>query len=668
MSTKPISFLQFTLATILLLLFIACQPAPAPEPIIETLVVKETVQVPPEELLKLVTPISEPDGPRTLTICSNWAPDTLFIHGTLTAAADKIWSMIYDGPIDENSFGYQPVILEKIPNLADGDAVIYPVVASEGDTVVDAGGSIVTLDPAADPPIMLNPAGGGEPIAYPGGDIEMDQLSATFRLLPNLTWSDGTPLTASDSVFNFNLLEEPNFGGQDLWLHTSSYESPDERIVVWTGLPGFMDATYHLNFLSPLPEHVLSKYSPAELYTADEAALTPLGWGPYRIEEHLVGEQITLQKNPHYFRAKEGLPKFETLIVKYFSESSDALIAAFLSGECDLVGSIEEKHIELMLELQNAGLVSTINSASPFFEQLTIVIQPDAYDDGYQIGHERPDFFSDLRVRQAIAHCLDRQAAADLATYGNSAVLNTYIPQIHPLFNNQVPQYDYDRQAGIALLEEVGWMDHDDDPDTPRVARDVSNIADGTALEFSYLTTDARQRYSALLEQSMAECGIHAELIVLPLAAFFQGDPVGGNYYRNDELLQFAWWTGAQPPCDLYISSAVPGPVGESWVSIVDGNERTFITTSGTNINGFADQVYDTACRKAMNELPGQAGYVEAHHEAQRLYSELLPSIPLFSPVQFVATRPDMCNVILDPTGGDLWNIEEFDYGEGCPE
>jgi ABC-type transport system substrate-binding protein len=61
-------------------------------------------------------------------------------------------------------------------------------------------------------------------------------------------------------------------------------------------------------------------------------------------------------------------------------------------------------------------------------------------------------------------------------------------------------------------------------------------------------------------------------------------------------------------------------------------------------------------------------GYLEAHHEAQRLFSELLPSIPLFSPIQFVATRPDMCNVILDPTGGDMWNIEEFDYGEGCVE
>lgn len=670
MNTKIFSSYLSPLVIMLVLLLGACQPPPPPEPIIETLVVRETVQAPPVEVLRVITPTPEPEGQRTLTICSNWAPDTLFIHGTLTGAADKVWSMIYDGPIDENSFGYQPVILEKLPNLADGDAIITPVVVGEGDTVVDAVGSMVTLDPAADPPIMLIPAGGGDAVAYQGDEFEMDQLSATFQLLPNLTWSDGTPLTAADSVYNFNLLEVSNFGGLDWWLHTSSYEAVDERMLVWTGLPGFMDGFYYLNFFEPLPEHVWGKYSPSELYTADEAALTPIGWGPYRIEEHIIGERITLQKNPHYFRAKEGLPRFETLIIKYITESTDAPVAALLSGECDILasGSIENDQFELMLELQNAGMISAIISESTFFEQLTFFIQPHSYDDGYQMGRERPDFFSDVRTRQAIALCLDRQSAADLVTLGKSPVLDTYIPQFHPLFNSKVPHYDYDPQAGSALLEEVGWMDHDGEPGTPRIAQGVHNVADGIPLEFSYLTTEGRLAYAAVLAQSLEECGVHAKFEAFPLSAFFQGEPEVGNYYRDNDILQFAWMTGVQPPCDLYISSAVPGPVGESWVSIIDGGERTFIEPYCCNIAGFADQEFDAACSASLNKLPGQEGYVEAHHEAQRIYSEQLPSIPLFSPVQFVATRPDMCHVILDPTGGDMWNIEEFDYGEGCVE
>ncbi|MCJ7537721.1 MAG: hypothetical protein MUO57_19520, partial [Anaerolineales bacterium] len=171
----------------LLLIICACQSAPVPEPLVETLVVVETVKADSVKVIKDVTPTPEPEGLRTLTICSNWAPDTLFMHWPTLMAAYRVWQIIYDGPIDENSLAYQPVILEKLPNLADGDAAINTIIVNEGDTVVDAGGSIVTLDSAADPPQMLRPAGGGEPLAYMGGEFEMDQLSATFKLLPNLT-------------------------------------------------------------------------------------------------------------------------------------------------------------------------------------------------------------------------------------------------------------------------------------------------------------------------------------------------------------------------------------------------------------------------------------------------------------------------------------------------
>ncbi|MFN2233183.1 MAG: ABC transporter substrate-binding protein [Anaerolineales bacterium] len=655
-----------TLIVILVVLVCACSSPSTPESVVETLVVTQTVQAPPVEVVKFATPTPEPAGERTLTICSNQAPDTLFVYGTSVYVREM--DLIYDGPVDTRSYSNQPVILEKIPNLADGDASINQVVVSEGDSVMDASGSIVFLDPAADPPIMLIPTGGGEPVAYHGGEIRMDQLSATFTLLPNLTWSDGTPLTASDSVYSFNLLEEPNFLNLDFFLKTASYEAIDERTTVWTGVPGFMDGNYFSNFVLPLPEHVLGQYPPADLPTAQEAALTPLGWGPYRITEHSLGEQIILEKNPFYFRANEGLPGFDQLIFKYILDNPDALISALLAGECDLALGIDNEYIEFMLELHKSSLVSTIISDSSFFEVLTIIIQPRSYDDGYQVGVERPDFFSDVRTRQAIALCLDRQRAADLDTFGTSKVLDTYFPDYHPLFTDQVAHYEHNPQAGSDLLEEVGWIDHDNDPETARIAQGVENVLDGTTFEFSYQTTNDREQIATILEQSLRECGIHARLTTKSRADFFQPEPSGGNFFRNGDLFEWAWFTEPQSPCDLYVSAAVPGPVGESWVSIMDGKERTFTTTSGYNINGFADQEYDTACETALNKLPGQAGYVDAHHQAQLLYSQMLPSIPIFSRIYFISTRPDMCNVILDPTDTELWNIEEFDYGDGCVE
>jgi peptide/nickel transport system substrate-binding protein len=103
----------------------------------------------------------------------------------------------------------------------------------EGDKVIDAGGKVVTLDPRADPPSMLIPAGGGEALSYQGGDFAMDQLSATFQLLPGLLWSDGEPLTAADSFYAFNLLADPDTEIDKFKVErTASYTALDDLTPV----------------------------------------------------------------------------------------------------------------------------------------------------------------------------------------------------------------------------------------------------------------------------------------------------------------------------------------------------------------------------------------------------------------------------------------------------
>ena len=169
---------------ILALIMAACQPAatPTPQTVMETMVVTEVVEATPVEIVQVVTPTPEPTGPRTLVICQGQEPEN-FNDETLFSA--HILEAVFDGPIDSNSFAYQPVILEKLPSLADGDAVLTSVVVKEGDIIVDINGDVVELDATAG--ILLIPAGGGDPVSYEGGDIEMDQLSVTFTLLPDMS-------------------------------------------------------------------------------------------------------------------------------------------------------------------------------------------------------------------------------------------------------------------------------------------------------------------------------------------------------------------------------------------------------------------------------------------------------------------------------------------------
>ena len=316
MHEKSISFTITILITCLAITMTACGPeATTPEPILETVVVTEIVEGTPMTVIHLVTPTPEPSGPRTLVICMGQEPDSLFLFGTGMLSAAHVMEAIYDFPFDHRDFAYQPVILEKLPNLADGDAYFEVVTVNEGDAVVDAAGNVVTLESNADPPIMLASPGRGEPFPYDGDLVELEQLTATFKLLPGIEWSDGTPLTADDSVYGYQLLANPDVGTTNFIVdRTAKYEALDELTTQWKGIPGFRDSTYYTNFFFPSPEHIWGQYPPKELLEAEESSRKPLGWGPYIIDEWIQGDSITLHKNPNYWRAGEWLPLFDTLV------------------------------------------------------------------------------------------------------------------------------------------------------------------------------------------------------------------------------------------------------------------------------------------------------------------------------------------------------------------
>ncbi|MEW6716812.1 MAG: ABC transporter substrate-binding protein, partial [Chloroflexota bacterium] len=460
------------------------------------------------------------------------------------------------------------------------------------------------------------------------------------------------------------------------------YEALDDITIQWTGLPGYRDSTYFLNIWGPLPEHVWGQYTAAELLEAEESSLAPMGWGPYIIDEWVKGESITMHKNPNYFRAGEGLPKFDYLVYRFVGENSNANIAAILSGECDIVD--QTSHLDdqsaLLLELQGAGAVNATFVTGTVWEHADFGINPVSYDDGWQAG-DRPAFFSDVRVRRAILMCMDRQAVVDTVMFGQSVVLDTYLPPQHPQFNADVTHYAFDVAAGSALLEEAGWIDDDGDPTTPRVYQgDHPWIPQGTVLEFNFWTTSATQRMQAtqVMANSMAQCGIKVNLQYWSAGEYFADGPDGPLFGRRFDIGQFAWLTGVQPPCDLYASEFIVGDgtlmmgdvpwLMEALGDAADPTKPAFpYGWGGQNETGYANAEYDAACKAALAALPGQPEYDAMHKLAQEIFARDVPVAPLYLRLKLAATRPDMCNFIMDPTANsEMFNIEEFDYGEGC--
>ena len=597
-------------------------------------------------------------APRSLTICLGQEPNSLYQYGLPNAAARSVLAAIYDGPVDSVAYRPHAVILEKVPSLTDGDAQVTPVAVRTGDEVVAADGQPVTLDAG----VRVRPSGCRSDdcaLVYDGESaLEMDQMVVTFRLLPGLLWSDGTQLTAYDSVFSYTIARRTQAPAtRYLVERTRSYEAADDLTVQWWAKPGYLDPDFAYNFISPLPQHLLSEIALADLPAAEASARKPIGWGAYLLQDWQPGTLI-LARNPLYFRADEGLPRFDTLTFRVMA-SADAALTELLSGGCDLIDpSVRlEEQVGLLVEMQRAGQLQALFAPTMTIERLEFGIWPASYDDGYVPGPggDRPDLLGDPRTRQAIAMCIDRQALADEVGFGRSLVPDTFLPSGHPLADAQGLSYEYDPAAAIQLLEQIGWRDSDSNPDTPRTAWDIPGVPLTTPLQLRYVTTGAAQRrlVAERIAAWLQQCGVGLELNYLAPEELYAPGPNGPLFGRQFDLAQFSMGvSGPTPACEWWTSAQIPN-ASNLWI--------------GTNLSGYRSAGYDAACRSAMNSLPGEPGQTAAYAGLQAVFLQDLPSLPLYQRLKVLAARTDLCGLQFDPAPlSEQWNLEAYGLGSEC--
>ncbi|HOU13705.1 MAG TPA: peptide ABC transporter substrate-binding protein [Anaerolineae bacterium] len=623
------------------LLLVACTATPTATP---SPTIAPATATPEPTATPVPSPTPTPK-PRTLTICLGSEPASLYLYEDDMYVARVIRQAIYDGPIDTVGYSYQPVILQKLPSLVDGDAVITAVSVEADAPIVDANGDVVKLTSGT----RVRPSGCRADdcaVTFDGRPVTMDAMRVTFSLKPEVRWSDGAPLTAQDSVYSFNLARSPDTPNWK-WLEsrTSSYTATDDYTAVWIGLPGFLDPAYATAFWTPLPEHVWRAYTPATLLEQDAVMRTPLGYGPYVIDKWEPGQYIRLSPNPYYFRAEEGLPYFETLTFRFISNQDVKTgLDALAKGQCDVL-SLDlylERDLPRLQEMEAAGQAAMYPVAAPVWEHLTFNADPPP-------DYTQPAFFQDVRTRRAVAYCINRQAIIDTVGKGLSTIPDSFLPPEHPLYASNVIRYPYDPAQGQALLEEIGWRDVDGDG--IREAHGIPGLFDGTPFHIRYSTTTAetRTQTSALIVADLAACGIQADVEQLDAATFFKDGAGTPLYGRQFDLAEFSWMVDVTPPCDLYLSTQISS-ANNQW--------------NGQNFGGYHNPVYDAVCQQALAALPGEPEYLTAYSEAQHLFSADLPALPLFFRPRIYAARADLRGFIPDAIAVETWNIEAFALGE----
>ena len=611
------------------------------EPIEVTRVVIETEVV-------QATAVSEPAANNTpqskdLTICTSVEPETLYFYGSSMIATNHVLHAIYTNDVTTLAFSYQAEGLEKLPSLADGDAVLNKVEVSAGDMVVDAAGDVVTLMEGMN---VINAV--GEIVEFSGEPISVEQMTVDFTMKQRY-WSDGTPVTADDSVYSFDIAADPDTPtNKNVTDRTVSYEATGDLSTRWTGLPGFLDATFFTNFWQPLPYHAWQEFSAADLLEVVDSNRMPMGDGAFMIDEWISGESIRLLPNPYYYRADEGLPYLDSVTYKFISDSAQ-MLAQLLAGVCDIgiQGGLDPAKVPFLIEAEANGILSPQLQIGTSFDHIDFGIN--SYGD-YGDGIGRPDWFEDVRVRQAMTMCTDRQRMVDDIVYGRSQVIHTYIPTIHPLYPDGLTEWPYDVAQANALLDEAGFLDSDGDGWREDPATGVPfQVTLGTMSD-----VDFRRQVLEMFKENMVDCGIDVELYYQPAGEWFADGPDGVLFGRQYDLGEFAWLTGVEPPCNIYISDNITGPI-----------EEGFGGWGASSNTGWINEEFDAACKRAQAALPGTVDYLEGHEEAQRIFSQELPIIPLFLRLKVSAARPNVLNFALDPSqNSELYNIYEFDLQE----
>ncbi|MDA1216695.1 MAG: ABC transporter substrate-binding protein, partial [Chloroflexi bacterium] len=250
---------------------------------------------------------------------------------------------------------------------------------------------------------------------------------------------------------------------------------------------------------------------------------------------------------------------------------------------------------------------------------------------------------SDVKVRQAIAHCTNRPEVI-ASVYGwlddKAAILmDTQIPTSHWAYTKPKVQYAFDVAKGGALLDEAGWK--------LGTGADYRSDADGNelALRFTTTRTQFRRTWAAVFEANMKACGIRVVRLHAPASWWF-GDTTG-LARRDYELGAFAWVGDADPGGQsLYACDKIPLP-SNGW--------------EGQNGMGWCNEAASNAIKGANNTLD-RAERVKQYAIFQEVFAADMPSLPMFNRVEVNATAADLAG--FDPRPGQpypTYNVADWE-------
>ncbi|MBM4188066.1 MAG: peptide ABC transporter substrate-binding protein [Gemmatimonadetes bacterium] len=379
------------------------------------------------------------------------------------------------------------------------------------------------------------------------------QVRATWPLRSGVLWHDGAPFSAADVCFTWRFVIDPKSEtyNREQYLNIVGCETPNDTTVVftWSGEYAYYDGLFE----AILPRHILGSMSAEEIvrYEPYNRGSKTIGTGPFRFAEWKSGEYIRVVRNDRYWRGAD-LPAIDEIVWAFIPDANTRL-NALKAGRYHF-GRILPVQVK---EIQSLPGVRThlVNSNSVMHLDLNV-----KSDRGRRL-------FGDLRVRQAIAHAIDREAIATQLMEGTVTIANSPINVSSSYHDARAVHPAFDPAQAAALLDQAGWT----------AGPDGVRQRDGERLGFTMLNragaTD-RIAVAQVIQAQLKAVGIEVRFETLESAAWTLRWRTG-----QWESIVSAWFLPADPSLTgLYACDGANNMTGfcdPALDSILERSDRT---------------------------------------------------------------------------------------------
>ncbi len=487
-------------------------------------------------------------------------------------------------------------------------------------------------------------------------EASADGLVWTFHLRKGLMWSDGTPFTAADVKFSFDVTFDPKIDNSA----KSSFEQSDHTYPLVEAVD---DLTVRFTLKEPngamlinvgtvylVPKHKLEAawkagtfssawgidVNPAELVTC----------GPYRLIEYVANQRVVLERNPYYWKVDSNgqrLPYIDRVVIEIVADMNTALLN-FKAGQTDMMYTVKPEDVP-GLRAEEAAKDFKVYDLGPGFNVYYFMVNQNPgrseksgkpFVDPVKIA-----WFTDVKFRQALSYAIDREAMVKTIFNGFGVPVYSQISPANKEWYDEasIVKYPHDIEKAKALLKEIGMEDRDGDG--------VIEDSKGHPVSFKLTTNgDNNQRIAmaTLLKNDFKSVGIDVSVNAIPFQSVIKSLQ---ELHDFDSVI--GGWQSGNPP-DPILSNNIY--LSNGFVHYSNPNQKTPATPWEARIDELMNanqRTVDIAVRK------------ERIKEVLHLWSENLPEIDLVAANYFVAAKNRFGN--FRPSAlpyYTYWNLDEL--------